>query len=142
MATPAFAAVFGRLPTDQGVSAFELLRRPEASYAAYRDLGLAPAELDETIAEQVEIAAKYAGYIDRQQAEIERTRRHEETRIPVGFDYAAVKGLSNEVRAKLISHRPDTVGQAGRISGVTPAALSLLLVYLRRIGDPHRGAAA
>ena len=135
MATPEFAAVFGSLPTDQGISAFELLRRPEASYAAYRALGLADAALSDDIAEQVEIAAKYAGYIERQQAEIERTRRHEDAAIPAGFDYAAVQGLSNEVRAKLASHRPDTVGQAGRISGVTPAALSLLLVHLRKAGS-------
>ena len=135
MATPEFANVFASLPTDQGISAFELLRRPEASYAAYRALGLADAELSDDVAEQVEIAAKYAGYIERQQVEIERTRRHEDAAIPAGFDYAAVKGLSNEVRAKLASHRPDTVGQAGRISGVTPAALSLLLVHLRKTGS-------
>jgi len=142
MATPEFASVFASLPTDQGISAFELLRRPEASYAAYRALGLAAEDLDETVAEQVEIAAKYAGYIERQQADIDRTRRHEDAHIPAGFDYAAVKGLSNEVRAKLVSHRPDTVGQAGRISGVTPAALSLLLVHLRKTGGLRRDSAA
>lgn len=91
--------------------------------------------VDETIAEQVEIAAKYAGYIERQTLEVARTRRHEDAAIPADFDYGRVSGLSNEVRAKLLSHRPDTVGQAGRISGVTPAALSLLLVHLKKAGQ-------
>jgi tRNA uridine 5-carboxymethylaminomethyl modification enzyme len=130
----AFADVFGTLPTDQGISAFELLRRPEADYAQFRRLGLAPTELPVEIAEQVEIAAKYAGYIERQQADIDRARRYEDAGIPSQFDYASVRGLSNEVRAKLISHRPDTLGQAQRISGVTPAAVSLLMVHLKKIG--------
>ena len=130
----AFAEVFGTLSTDQGISAFELLRRPEADYAQFHRLGLAAAGLPAEVAEQVEIAAKYAGYIERQQTEIDRARRYEDAGIPPQFDYASVRGLSNEVRAKLISHRPDTLGQAQRISGVTPAAVSLLMVHLKKIG--------
>jgi tRNA uridine 5-carboxymethylaminomethyl modification enzyme len=85
--------------------------------------------------EQVEIAAKYAGYIDRQTVEIERQRAQEETRLPAGLDYAAIRGLSKEVRQKLTQARPETVGQASRIQGVTPAAISLLLVHLKRRGS-------
>ncbi len=81
---------------------------------------------------QVEVQAKYSGYIDRQQDEIERHRRHEETRLPDGIDYAQVRGLSTEVRQRLTQARPGTVGQASRVPGVTPAAISLLLVYLKR----------
>src|SRR5687767_13576559 len=83
-------------------------------------------------AEQLAIQAKYAGYIERQHLEIERNRRHEETALPVDFDYAAVTGLSNEVRQKLARHRPQTLGQAARLEGVTPAAVSLLLVHLKK----------
>jgi len=82
--------------------------------------------------EQVEIQAKYSGYIDRQQAEIERTRRYDHWRMPEMFDYSNVLGLSNEVREKLIRQKPETLGQAGRIPGVTPAAISLLLVHLKK----------
>ena len=82
--------------------------------------------------EQVEIQAKYSGYIDRQQAEIERTRRYDHWRLPEAFDYSNVVGLSNEVREKLIRQKPETLGQAGRIPGVTPAAISLLLVHLKK----------
>jgi tRNA uridine 5-carboxymethylaminomethyl modification enzyme len=84
------------------------------------------------VAEQVEIATKYAGYIARQQDEVARHEAHESTRIPGGLDYAEVTGLSVEVRQKLAAVRPETVGQAARISGVTPAAISLLLVHLKR----------
>ena len=83
-------------------------------------------------AEQLAIQARYAGYIERQRAEVERNRRHEEAVLPDDFDYAAVAGLSNEVRQKLARHRPQTLGQAARLEGVTPAAVSLLLVYLRK----------
>ncbi len=83
-------------------------------------------------AEQLAIQAKYAGYVARQQAEIERNRRNEETALPEDFDYAAVRGLSNEVRQKLAHHRPQTLGQAARLEGVTPAAISLLLVHLKK----------
>ena len=80
----------------------------------------------------MQVAAKYSGYLDRQNEEIARQRRHEETQIPAAFDYAAVRGLSAEVMQKLVRDRPQTIGQAQRISGVTPAAISLLLVHLRR----------
>jgi tRNA uridine 5-carboxymethylaminomethyl modification enzyme len=90
------------------------------------------------VAEQVEIEAKYAGYLDRQREEIARQRRHEHTAIPGDFDYANVRGLSIEVQQKLERVRPETVGQAQRIPGMTPAAISLLLVHLIR----RRGAAA
>jgi tRNA uridine 5-carboxymethylaminomethyl modification enzyme len=83
-------------------------------------------------AEQLAIQAKYAGYIERQRAEVERNRRHEETALPGDFDYAAVAGLSNEVRQKLTRHQPQTLGQAARLEGITPAAVSLLLVHLRK----------
>ncbi|GAB4347200.1 MAG: tRNA uridine-5-carboxymethylaminomethyl(34) synthesis enzyme MnmG [Gammaproteobacteria bacterium] len=111
----------------------DLLRRPDVSYHSLMQLpGAGEPLADPAAAEQVEIQAKYAGYIERQQAEIERTRRNEETAIPEDLDYSRVRGLSNEVRQKLIDHRPATLGQAGRIPGVTPAAVSLLLVHLRK----------
>ena len=100
---------------------------------------LGPAVVDAKVAEQVEIVAKYSGYLDRQREEIERARRNEDTAIPDGLDYAAVRGLSSEVLQKLQRVRPQTVGQAGRIPGVTPAAVSLLLVHLTRV---RRGQAA
>jgi tRNA uridine 5-carboxymethylaminomethyl modification enzyme len=110
----------------------ELLRRPGVGYRDLIELpGCGPGVDDPLVAEQVEIQTKYAGYIDRQQLEIERSRRHEETTLPEDLDYAAVPGLSNEVRQKLSEHRPDTLGQASRIPGVTPAAVSLLLIYLK-----------
>ncbi|PWV64814.1 tRNA uridine-5-carboxymethylaminomethyl(34) synthesis enzyme MnmG [Plasticicumulans acidivorans] len=116
--------------------ALELLRRPALDYAAVLRLGGLPAlENDPAVSEQVEIQAKYAGYIERSREEIERARRHEETPIPADIDYAAVRGLSAEVREKLARVRPDTVGQAGRIPGLTPAAISLLLVHLRRLRE-------
>ncbi|MDQ1363248.1 MAG: tRNA uridine 5-carboxymethylaminomethyl modification enzyme, partial [Pseudomonadota bacterium] len=78
------------------------------------------------------IQVKYEGYLDRQQIEIDRARRYEDSQIPSDFDYAQVRGLSNEVRQKLIQHKPATLGQAGRISGVTPAAISLLTVHIKK----------
>jgi tRNA uridine 5-carboxymethylaminomethyl modification enzyme len=113
--------------------AIDLLRRPEVDYAALVDLpGVGPGSDDPQVAEQVEYQAKYAGYIERQQAEIDRHRRHQETRLPEGLDYSRVRGLSAEVCEKLIRNRPVTVGQASRIPGMTPAAVSLLLVHLKR----------
>jgi tRNA uridine 5-carboxymethylaminomethyl modification enzyme len=124
--------VFGQ-PLAREQRAFEALKRPEVTYAALATLpAVAPGVDDPSIAAQVETRAKYAGYIARQQDEIERTRRHAETPIPEDVDYAAVRGLSSEVRQKLAEARPQTLGQAGRIPGVTPAALSLLLVHLKR----------
>lgn len=116
------------------IPALELLRRPDVTYISLVQDGLAP-EVAPEIAEQIEIDVKYAGYIDRQSAEVVRTARHEQSRIPEQFDYASVAGLSNEVRSKLAEHRPETLGQAGRIPGVTPAAVSLLLIHLRKQGQ-------
>ena len=124
-------------------SLYELLRRPDVSYEALLSLPLAnqenaPSSLDEVgfmadqVREQVEIAAKYQGYIDRQAEEIERQRASENTRLPADIDYKDVQGLSIEAMQKLQLHRPETLGQAGRISGITPAAVSLLLVYIKR----------
>jgi tRNA uridine 5-carboxymethylaminomethyl modification enzyme len=118
-------------------NALDLLRRPELDYAALMKVPmLGPAVDDANVAEQVEIAAKYSGYLERQNGEIERQRRNEETAIPANFAYSNVRGLSAEVLQKLQRSQPQTVGQAARISGVTPAAISLLLVHLKRRG--HR----
>jgi tRNA uridine 5-carboxymethylaminomethyl modification enzyme len=140
LSRPEVVAIFGPAPQDNGASATDLLRRPEGSYAILQNLGLAPAETGSAVAEQIEIEAKYAGYIERQQVEIDRVRRYEDAALPLDFDYAAVTGLSNEVRQKLEQHRPDSIGQAGRISGVTPAAVSLLLVHLKKHGQLRRSA--
>ena len=111
----------------------DLLRRPNVTYAALTSLPAVGNPVDDAIvAEQVEIQCKYAGYIDRQQEEIERQRRNESTRLPDWLDYAQVRGLSNEVRQKLQTQRPATIGQASRIPGITPAAISLLLVHLKK----------
>ncbi len=83
---------------------------------------------------QLETAARYQGYIDRQQAEVLRQREQEEAALPFDLDYASVRGLSSEVRQKLAAHRPATIGQAARISGITPAAISLLLVHMKKHG--------
>ncbi|ATE62821.1 tRNA uridine-5-carboxymethylaminomethyl(34) synthesis enzyme MnmG [Thauera sinica] len=113
---------------------FDLLRRPETTYAALMSLPGAPEnpETDPQVVEQIEIAAKYQGYIDRQQDEVARQAQAEATRLPAGLDYAEVRGLSREVQQKLNLHKPETIGQASRIQGVTPAAISLLLVWLKR----------
>ncbi|TWH99117.1 tRNA uridine 5-carboxymethylaminomethyl modification enzyme [Luteimonas cucumeris] len=114
-------------------TALDLLKRPELDYAKLLAVpSLGPAVADAKVAEQVEIGVKYAGYLDRQRDEIDRQQRHEGTAIPDGFDYAAVRGLSSEVQQKLERVRPETVGQAQRIPGMTPAAISLLLVHLTR----------
>jgi tRNA uridine 5-carboxymethylaminomethyl modification enzyme len=115
----------------------DLLRRPGVTYARLMALpGAGPAVEDAGVADQVEVTVKYAGYIDRQHAEIARHRAEEDLRIPAGFDYAAVRGLSIEVRQTLARQQPETVGQASRISGVTPAAIALLLVHLRKLARP------
>src|SRR5690606_35816616 len=107
-------------------SALDLLKRPELDYAALmRVPALGPGVDDAQVAEQVQIGVKYAGYLDRQREEIERQRRHESTPIPADFDYAAVRGLSAEVQQKLERVRPLSIGQAQRIPGMTPAAISL-----------------
>jgi tRNA uridine 5-carboxymethylaminomethyl modification enzyme len=122
--------------------ALDLLRRPQMTYASLvRFPGVGPGVADTTVAEQVEVQAKYAGYIERQSAEVARARRLERLPLPADIDYAQVRGLSAEVREKLSRIRPDTIGQAGRISGVTPAAVSLLLVHLKRRQPELRPAA-
>ena len=111
----------------------ELLLRPETGYRELVTLpGAGPGIDFPEVIEQLENEARYAGYIERQQDEIQRARRHEETKIPEGLDFREVRGLSNEVCQTLTAHRPATLGQAGRISGITPAAVSLLLVYLKK----------
>ncbi|QIL90723.1 tRNA uridine-5-carboxymethylaminomethyl(34) synthesis enzyme MnmG [Microbulbifer sp. SH-1] len=114
-------------------SLMDLLKRPELEYQDVANLKGEPVS-DEQVAEQVEISAKYAGYIDRQRDEIERLQAYEDTPLPVDFDYAAVSGLSNEVIQKLSDARPDTLARAGRVPGVTPAAVSLLLIQLKKRG--------
>jgi len=120
-------------PLARESRAAELLRRPEVTYAGLISLpGVGPGEPDPQVAEQVEIQAKYAGYIERQREDIERQRRHEQLTLPPDLDYAEVHGLSREVREKLSRQRPHTLGQASRVPGVTPAAVSLLLIHLKR----------
>ena len=109
-------------------SLYELLRRPEESYASL----VADPASDPAVREQVEIQAKYEGYIERQREEVARSAALEARALPAGLDYREVRGLSAEVQQKLNRHRPETIGQAARISGVTPAAISLLLVHLKR----------
>ncbi|MBE2295295.1 MAG: FAD-dependent oxidoreductase, partial [Phycisphaerales bacterium] len=119
-------------PLARESRAAELLRRPEVSYENLMHLpGIGPGESDPQVSEQVEIQAKYSGYIERQREEIERQRRQEHLALPPALDYAEVRGLSREVREKLERHRPQTLGQASRIPGMTPAAVSLLLVHLK-----------
>ena len=136
----------------------DLLKRPQVSYAQLAELS-PPAWLDalqgdvagqdaagqgmseQVVGEQIEIAVKYAGYVDRQGEEVERLRLQEGLALPSGFDYDAVKGLSNEVRQKLKDGRPETLAQAGRIPGVTPAAVSLLMITLKKQGRARHPAA-
>jgi len=120
-------------PLGREQFAHELLRRPQLSYRALTSInGLGPAVKDEQVAEQVDIQASYSGYLDRQLAEIRRQQRNQEQPLDVNFDYNAVRGLSNEVCEKLQTVRPETIGHAARIPGVTPAAVSLLLVHLKK----------
>jgi tRNA uridine 5-carboxymethylaminomethyl modification enzyme len=129
-------------PIEREYSLTDLLRRPQVTYAQLvtlqtsdgRPVGTPPADAqDPAVAQQVEIGVKYAGYIARQDDEVTRLASAETTRIPAELDYAAVRGLSIEIRQKLAAQRPETIGQAGRISGVTPAAVALLLVHVRRL---------
>jgi tRNA uridine 5-carboxymethylaminomethyl modification enzyme len=127
-----FTAVTGA-SLSRETHGIDLLKRPDLSYAALTAVaGFGPSVDNDAVAEQVEIEAKYSGYVDRQRDEIERGRRHESALIPDAFDYREVSGLSAEVLQKLERVRPATLGQAGRIPGVTPAAVSLLLVHLKR----------
>jgi tRNA uridine 5-carboxymethylaminomethyl modification enzyme len=125
-------SVFGK-PLEHEYSLFELLRRPEVSYEQVLSLGeLGLGEIEPAVREQVEIAAKYQGYIDRQIDEVARSRGQENTKLPNDLDYREIHGLPIEAQQKLNAHKPETIGQASRISGITPAAISLLLVYLKR----------
>ena len=137
-ATP--ANVLGREVADtlgvqvsRETNVLDLIKRPELDYAKLMAVpSIGPAVDDAQVAEQVEIGVKYAGYLDRQRDEIERQQRNESTPIPAGFDFASVRGLSAEVQQKLERVQPQTIGQAQRIPGMTPAAISLLLVHLER----------
>jgi tRNA uridine 5-carboxymethylaminomethyl modification enzyme len=130
--------IFGA-PLTRDAKAFELLRRPEVAYAALigiESVGrpVLPDEdrLIEQLATQIDVQAKYTGYIDRQSEEVARQARHEDTQLPIDINYKEVLGLSNEVRQRLGEAKPVTLGQAARVPGVTPAAISLLLVHLKR----------
>ncbi len=132
-----------KTPMAREASGEDLLRRPEISYQKLTELdAFSPALDDGAAAEQVEIQVKYEGYIKRQQDEIEKSLRHENTPIPAEFDYSLVKGMSNEVMAKLTDAKPETIGIASRISGITPAAISILLVYLKKQGMLKKGEVA
>ena len=122
-------------PMSKEASLEELIRRPEVRYEDLMKIeGLGPEISDKQASEQIEIQTKYAGYIDRQLDEIAKKNRNENTLIPLDFDYQQISGLSNEVVAKLKDARPETIGKASRISGITPAAISLLLVFLKKHG--------
>jgi len=118
---------------SEKIKARDILKRPNISYVnLMRLVGVDTEELDSAVIEQIDIDAKYSGYIERQQAEIERQKRYQTMPIPQGLDYANVTSLSSELRQKLGEHRPETLGQMARISGVTPAALSVLRIYLKK----------
>ena len=126
-------------PIEREYSFAALLRRPNVSYRSLMTLPNAGNGVeDDQVAQQVEIQAKYQGYIARQQDEVERSSEHEDLKLPPELDYRAVRGLSREVLHKLERQRPETLGQAARISGVTPAAISLLLVHLKRGLAPQK----
>ena len=124
-----------KTPLSRENSLEDLVRRPEVKYDDLMSIeALGPKLADKQAAEQVEIQIKYAGYIERQLDDIAKKKRHENTLIPMEFDFSQISGLSNEVVAKLSDARPETIGKASRISGITPAAISLLLVYLKKHG--------
>lgn len=138
-------AVLGKV-LDHEYSLFELLRRPEVSYEGLLELIPTPVPLTDDVKEQVEIAAKYQGYIDRQRDEIAKQKGSEHIKLGDRVDYEKVHGLSIEARQKLALHKPETIGQAGRISGITPATISILLIYIKRkykkeIGESNSEAA-
>ena len=120
-------------PLTRNYKAADLLRRPEIDYATLVEIIGEGEGVTKSVAEQVEVQAKYSGYLDRQLDEIEKTKRHEKTSIPNVIDYVNVRGLSAEAQQKLSDHRPETIGQAGRIPGITPAAISLLMVHLKKV---------
>jgi tRNA uridine 5-carboxymethylaminomethyl modification enzyme len=136
----ALTRVLGK-PIEHEYTLFDLLRRPDVSHASLMSLRSGDGEdgeggeggpADPRVVEQVEIQAKYQGYIERQSEEAARNRASEETLLPEDIDYAGIGGLSAEIRQKLIRHRPETLGQASRLQGMTPAAISILLVHLKR----------
>ncbi|OEF26072.1 tRNA uridine-5-carboxymethylaminomethyl(34) synthesis enzyme MnmG [Vibrio rumoiensis] len=132
-----------KTPITREASGEDLLRRPEMTYEKLTSLAAYTSQMDDHQAtEQVEIQVKYEGYILRQKEEIEKSLRHENTKLPVELDYSQVKGLSNEVVAKLNNTKPETIGIASRISGITPAAISILLVHLKKHGQLKKGDAA
>ncbi len=126
-------------PIEREYTLYDLLRRPDVSYSTLMSLKVEATAVDAglsdgLVVEQVEIQAKYQGYIDRQLEEVAKSLASEETRLPDAIDYSRIGGLSNEIQQKLIRHRPQTIGQASRIQGMTPAAISILLVHLKRDG--------
>jgi tRNA uridine 5-carboxymethylaminomethyl modification enzyme len=123
---------FDLLPIPNGVNAMQFLRRPEVAYEVIQALTPPPEPLSLSVIEQVTTEVKYAGYIDKQRQQVERVRRLEEKIIPAHIDYKKITGLRNEARQKLLHFKPATVGQAGRIAGVNPADISILLVHLER----------
>jgi tRNA uridine 5-carboxymethylaminomethyl modification enzyme len=129
----AVLAACGSAPVKTPQSLAQLLRRPELSYEVVQTLAPLPAPSSREVAAAVEIAIKYAGYIRRQEEGVERLQHLEEVRIPKNLNYADVVGLSTEVREKLVALQPRSLGQAARIPGITPAALSLLAVHLKRV---------
>ncbi|ENB9204762.1 tRNA uridine-5-carboxymethylaminomethyl(34) synthesis enzyme MnmG [Serratia marcescens] len=130
-----------KAPLSREANGEELLRRPEMDYAQLTGTDVFAPPLDDVqAAEQVEIQVKYEGYIARQQEEIEKQQRNENTLLPLDLDYRQVSGLSNEVIAKLNDHKPNSIGQASRISGITPAAISILLIWLKKQGLLRRSA--
>jgi tRNA uridine 5-carboxymethylaminomethyl modification enzyme len=129
------AAVQAQLhvPITRECNVLDLIKRPEITYASLMNVAdLGPGVDDEKVAEQIEISVKYSGYLDRQREDIERQRRHEDTEIPMDFDYQSISGLGAEIESKLMKVKPQTIGQAQRIPGMTPAAISLLLVTLSK----------
>ena len=141
LSAEAAARVLGG-PIEREYSLMDLLRRPGVNHAALSELAGEHAVVDADVAAQVEIQAKYQGYVARQREEVERHERYEAMALPNDLDYREVRGLSIEVQQKLNQHRPETIGQASRVSGITPAAISLLLVHLkRREGARQRSAA-
>jgi tRNA uridine 5-carboxymethylaminomethyl modification enzyme len=128
-------AARGSTPIRVATSLVALLKRPELSFDDVLSVAGITSAATPDVGQQVEISVKYGGYVSRQERAIERSRRLDDVRLPPGVDYAAIHGLSHEVREKLETVRPRTLGQASRIAGVTPAALSLLAIHLRRSGD-------
>jgi len=126
------AEQFWGKPLLKEASLMELLRRPEVDVQRLLSFLETGEAISEQVGEQVEIQAKYAGYIVRQQSEIDKASRYDHLRLPDSLDYSGIPGLSNEVSEKLKSQRPETLGQASRMPGITPASISLLLVYLKK----------